>query len=192
MGSIDRWPAHLLTKKMTRMAYEYPTTPLMVSGLCDLYEYNGVEGFEQKHPLATEGITEEKRCEVRKARADYVRPTPENAKYPAHFWTIESLKTSKFAEGMFRLGDDDDDRPLRAKLKVFIQYLESNRDDAPLYLFEDDLKRSALTAPITKYVTLPSLNSVLCTRAFFHPVTFFVTFLRADSTASRPTSTSTS
>ena len=87
----------------------------------------------------------------------YVKPArPEDARYPAHFWTPEYLKKTPFAEALFRLGDDDDGETLRAKLKVFLQYMRGNKDDSPLYLFEDSLDRCAISKPILSLYRVPS------------------------------------
>lgn len=45
----------------------------------------------------------------------------------------------------FKIGEDDDGRKLRIKLKHFFEYLIYQKDDSPLYLFEsaiEDIKHA--------------------------------------------------
>lgn len=157
IASIDRWPATLLSRKMCRHAYEDFNKPVMISGLPELYERQGIEGEDLTHSVLKPQISDGLRAGINERKAAY-KPivNPSDAKFPAHFWTIENIKQTPFTEAMFRLGDDDDGNTMRAKLKVFLQYLSSNQDDAPLYLFEDNMKREPLSAQITSLYRAPS------------------------------------
>lgn len=81
--------------------------------------------------------------------------TIENAKYPAHFWNLKYLMNSEFANATFRIGEDDDGKPLRTQLKLYLQYLQTTKDCSPLYLFEDNLYHSKITSKIVKLYRIP-------------------------------------
>jgi len=70
-----------------------------------------------------------------------------------------------YGECQFRIGETDDGISLRVRAKLYIQYLYSNRDDSPLYLFESNLYKSKLSSQIPK---------------LFHPPTWFVSDLVRD------------
>ena len=137
MSSIDRWHVDVIDKEFCTRVYESLNKPVMILGLIE-------DAEKDKDSMASS--SEEKTV---------VEKTPENAKYPAHFWTIDYLKTSKFKDCMFRLGDHDDGTVLRAKLKVFLQYLETNKDDSPLYLFEDSIQRCPVSKQILSLYRVP-------------------------------------
>lgn len=66
----------------------------------------------------------------------------------AHAWTLSKLN-SRFKDRMFKVGEDDDGYKVKAKLKYFLKYMERNKDDSPLYVFDgnfdgDDVSRSLL------------------------------------------------
>ncbi len=158
IGSIDRWPASLLTRRLCRMAYEEPNKPLMITGMVELAETGAPEGHAS--PLYTRPghAAPQDPAAVGGGKVHpFKKPaTPAEAKYPAHFWTLEDLKTQPFAEATFRLGDSDEGDTLRAKMKVFLQYLAKNTDDSPLYLFEDSVDRCDLSRPILSLYRVPS------------------------------------
>ncbi len=52
-----------------------------------------------------------------------------------HRWDFVQL-AKRFKHVLFKVGEDDDGRKLRAKMKTFIDYMEHQTDDSPLYLFE--------------------------------------------------------
>ena len=46
----------------------------------------------------------------------------------------------RFGEVKFKVAEDQDGQLLKMKLKDYLEYMVSNRDDSPLYLFEEGLK----------------------------------------------------
>lgn len=57
-------------------------------------------------------------------------------------WPCKDWTCAKFHElyhkASFRIGDDDDGAAMRVPFELYAQYLETQQDDSPLYLFEDD------------------------------------------------------
>ena len=66
-------------------------------------------------------------------------------------WKLDLLQTDKdLRNRKFKCGEDDDGKSIKIKLKHFLEYLHSNKDDSPLYIFdsgfdEDDLAKRILT-----------------------------------------------
>jgi histone arginine demethylase JMJD6 len=50
-------------------------------------------------------------------------------------WEIPQLHR-RFKHNVFKVGEDDEGRKLRVKMKTFLDYMENQVDDSPLYLFE--------------------------------------------------------
>ena len=53
-------------------------------------------------------------------------------------WSFPEL-LGRFKHVMFKVGEDDDGRKLRIKMKTFLDYMSHQRDDSPLYLFESGM-----------------------------------------------------
>ena len=52
-------------------------------------------------------------------------------------WDLDSLKSDHdLRSQLFKVGEDDDGRSIKMKLKHFIRYLRKNQDDSPLYIFD--------------------------------------------------------
>ena len=70
-----------------------------------------------------------------------------------------------YGECFFRIGETDNGHSIRVRAKLYYQYMLTNRDDSPLYLFESNLYKSRLAS------TIPTL---------FHPPTWLVADLVRD------------
>jgi histone arginine demethylase JMJD6 len=52
-------------------------------------------------------------------------------------WPLGSLKRCEdLQDRHFKCGEDDDGKSVKVKLRHFLKYLRSNRDDSPLYIFD--------------------------------------------------------
>ena len=56
--------------------------------------------------------------------------------WPSRHWSFASLEASPYRNLSLKCGEDDDGFPIKIKLKYFLQYLYTQIDDSPLYIFD--------------------------------------------------------
>jgi len=71
-------------------------------------------------------------------------------------WTLASLASSPhLRDRPLKCGEDDDGGTLRVKLKHFLQYLSSNVDDSPLYIFDATFDEDKYAKRLLEDYTVP-------------------------------------
>lgn len=91
--------------------------------------------------------------------------TEVQTEWPAlHRWTLPSLSTdTTLLDRPFKVGEDDDGHAVHMKLRHFLQYMQHNHDDSPLYIFDatfDEDKRGAARL-LVDYTVPPYFNEDL-------------------------------
>jgi len=88
-----------------------------------------------------------------------IRGIPEKEGWPAtRRWTdLDRLENDPdLRNRMFKVGEDDDGRSVKMKLKHFMRYLRDNRDDSPLYIFDSAFDENRGGRQLLKDYTVPS------------------------------------
>lgn len=67
-------------------------------------------------------------------------------------WNVDQLYR-RFKHVMFKVGEDDDGRKLRVKMKTFLDYMQYQTDDSPMYLFESAM--SGATESLRQDYSIP-------------------------------------
>lgn len=80
-------------------------------------------------------------------------------------WKLDALE-KKYRHASFKVGEDDNGKKLKLRLKYFLDYMRVQVDDSPIYLFESALEDSAKMCDILKDWNVPyifpyDLHSVL-------------------------------
>jgi histone arginine demethylase JMJD6 len=72
-------------------------------------------------------------------------------------WTLKALeKSSDLRERAFKCGEDDDGHSIKVKLKYFLRYLERNRDDSPLYIFDSSFENDKRAKSLLRDYRVPT------------------------------------
>jgi len=71
-------------------------------------------------------------------------------------WDLDRL-LHKYRHTPFKVGEDDKGRKLRMKLKYFLDYMEHQKDDSPLYLFETKVEGDAQARKLLDDFEVPDL-----------------------------------
>ena len=58
----------------------------------------------------------------------------------------------------YEVGEDDDGRSIRLRLRHFLKYAADNRDDSPLYVFDSTFHERAMTADLLEDYSVPRYN----------------------------------
>jgi len=71
-------------------------------------------------------------------------------------WDLQTLATDPdLSERGLKCGEDDDGYTIRIKLRYFIQYLQNNKDDSPLYIFDATFDEDRYAKRILDDYTVP-------------------------------------
>lgn len=81
-------------------------------------------------------------------------------------WDLETLESSDdMRNRYFKCGEDDDGKSVKVKMKHFLKYLHTTKDDSPLYIFdsafEDDRKAKKILSK-SRYIYILLLFLLLC------------------------------
>jgi histone arginine demethylase JMJD6 len=72
-------------------------------------------------------------------------------------WKLENLQNDEeLCERRFKCGEDDDGHSIKVKLKHFFSYMHANRDDSPLYIFDDSFDLDPVSAKLLDHYRVPS------------------------------------
>jgi hypothetical protein len=84
-------------------------------------------------------------------------PARNQKEWPAvHRWSLDKLiNDPDLAERGFKCGEDDDGYTIRIKLRYFIQYLQNNKDDSPLYIFDATFDEDKYAKRLLEDFTVP-------------------------------------
>lgn len=75
-------------------------------------------------------------------------------------WKVETLeKDEGLLERRLKCGEDDDEKTIKVKLRHFLSYMEENRDDSPLYIFDSSFPDDKLANKMLKDYRVPSYFS---------------------------------
>mmetsp|Transcript_18899 Transcript_18899/g.24559 ORF Transcript_18899/g.24559 Transcript_18899/m.24559 type:complete len:411 (+) Transcript_18899:149-1381(+) len=69
----------------------------------------------------------------------------------------KTAKVHKFRNCKFKCGEDDDGHKIKIRLKYFSSYIEKNRDDSPLYIFDSTFDSDKVCKSILNDYKVPSL-----------------------------------
>lgn len=67
-----------------------------------------------------------------------------------------SVNICKLGNRKFKCGEDDDKNSIKIRLKYFLKYLQTNRDDSPLYVFDSSFERDTYSRSLLQDYTVPS------------------------------------
>lgn len=71
-------------------------------------------------------------------------------------WLLPALDDSEdLRERVFKCGEDDDGHSIKIKLKYFLRYLQANRDDSPLYIFDSGFDEDRRAKSILRDYRVP-------------------------------------
>eukprot|EP01006_Ploeotia_vitrea_P035888 TRINITY_DN65948_c6_g10_i2.p1 TRINITY_DN65948_c6_g10~~TRINITY_DN65948_c6_g10_i2.p1 ORF type:complete len:348 (-),score=169.62 TRINITY_DN65948_c6_g10_i2:253-1242(-) len=130
-----------LPKEQHRLAGGLATITHAVSGVPRIHEDNVslqefIERFEKPGvPVVIDGCT---------------RGWPAVEK-----WKIDVLKDGPYRDCFIKCGEDDDGYSVKVKLKTFMRYLRYNRDDSPLYVFDEHFDENPVSRSMLTDYTLP-------------------------------------
>lgn len=77
--------------------------------------------------------------------------------WPAmQLWSIDALE-ERFRHVAFKVAKDDKGKKLRMKFKYYADYIRTQQDDSPLYLFETNMDDNGYIRPLIRDYEVPSI-----------------------------------
>mmetsp|Transcript_8906 Transcript_8906/g.24676 ORF Transcript_8906/g.24676 Transcript_8906/m.24676 type:complete len:488 (+) Transcript_8906:89-1552(+) len=71
-------------------------------------------------------------------------------------WPLETLRyDAQLRNRVFKCGEDDDGRSIKVKLKHFLRYQRSTKDDSPLYIFDSAFEDDRVSKRILQEYSVP-------------------------------------
>ncbi len=71
-------------------------------------------------------------------------------------WNSFKRLKKKLGRRMFKVGEDDDGYKVKVKFKYFLKYLEENKDDSPLYVFDGNYDEDPVSKCLLEQYRVPS------------------------------------
>ena len=71
-------------------------------------------------------------------------------------WNSFKRLKKKLGRRMFKVGEDDDGYKVKVKFKYFLKYLEKNKDDSPLYVFDGNYDDDPVSKCLLQQYAVPS------------------------------------
>ena len=111
------------------------------------------------HDIMMEGEEKKECCDYANNQNNNDRSLgySKSREWPAiHRWKFDALFTdSDLSERPLKCGEDDDGYTIRMKLRYFLEYLQHNRDDSPLYIFDATFDEDKGAKRILEDYTVP-------------------------------------
>mmetsp|Transcript_19658 Transcript_19658/g.28897 ORF Transcript_19658/g.28897 Transcript_19658/m.28897 type:complete len:449 (-) Transcript_19658:331-1677(-) len=94
----------------------------------------------------------------RKSLPSIIRGIPNANSWPAvEKWKLDTIASDPdLAERYFKVGEDDDGKSVKLKLRHFMRYTRDTKDDSPLYIFDSAFDEDRVAKKLLDHYTVPS------------------------------------